>query len=553
MTRTALKQRATPLLLWLFSLAVYSINLNRLPHIDELYHMLAAQGLIATGEPAIGEAGRYWRGYPLTWLVARSIEFFGPSLAAGRLPAAVAMACLVVLLFLFLRREVDALAAWLGSGLFAVSPFAIDTAQFIRFYSLQGLAFFAGAWLIYELTRTPSWRHPYPWLLTVLALGLLGFAMHLQITTLLGIAGLATWAATTLLLTWLATASITRWQQILAIAGLVGLGVVAVTGLAATGLLARLWVDFRFAPVFNQPYVNQFWFYHAWYMLLYPIPWSLASLLTLLALIKHPRAASFVTTVFVIGFVLNSLAGSKNLRYLFYAQPFLFALWGISLAAIVAWLREGGWLAVLGQRLAARFSLLSERLAAGLARCLVVVALAYLILVNPAWLRSLTLLADITVPPAEPRTDWRAAQPNLQPWLDTVEVVVVGDDVGPLYYYGRADVLFNVSKFEELPQPRYPFQPDFRTDVPTINDVASLETVLECHASGLFLTLAQFWGTDGPLRDPAVEQLLVERAQPIIVPAESRVVAFVWQHALDDRRPEVCAALPPLAVARERR
>ena len=41
-------------LVWFAAAApLYSINLDRLPHPDEYHHILAAQGLIATGEPRI--------------------------------------------------------------------------------------------------------------------------------------------------------------------------------------------------------------------------------------------------------------------------------------------------------------------------------------------------------------------------------------------------------------------------------------------------------------------------------------------------------------------
>jgi 4-amino-4-deoxy-L-arabinose transferase-like glycosyltransferase len=113
---SSLRYWLAPVLIGIASLLIYSINLEKPPHHDELYHMLAAKGLLATGEPAIGEDGRYWRGYPWTWLVARSFELFGESLSAGRLPSVVLMAALVVLLFEFLRREAGGTAAWLRFG-----------------------------------------------------------------------------------------------------------------------------------------------------------------------------------------------------------------------------------------------------------------------------------------------------------------------------------------------------------------------------------------------------------------------------------------------------
>jgi len=84
---SSLRLWLTPVLLGFACLLLYSINLGRPAHYDEFFHLLAAEGLLATGEPAIGEDGRYWRGYPLTWLVAQSFALLGPSVAVARLPA----------------------------------------------------------------------------------------------------------------------------------------------------------------------------------------------------------------------------------------------------------------------------------------------------------------------------------------------------------------------------------------------------------------------------------------------------------------------------------
>ena len=48
------------------------------------------------------------------------------------------------------------LAAWIGAGLFMVSPFAVEVAQFARFYAPQTLALFVAAILTYEALRHPG-------------------------------------------------------------------------------------------------------------------------------------------------------------------------------------------------------------------------------------------------------------------------------------------------------------------------------------------------------------------------------------------------------------
>jgi hypothetical protein len=536
----------TPLVVGLLSLLLYTSSLERPPHNDELYHMLAAHGLIETGEPAIGETGRYTRGYPTTWLVAQSIQLFGPGLASGRLPSVVFMVGLVVLMFLFLRREAGSLAAWFGAGLFAVSPFAIDMAQFVRFYSMQGFCFFAAAWIVYHLVGVWSWRRPWHWLLAVAATLLLVFTVDLQVTTMLGIAGIAVWAVAALLLPFLASPDHSTRLKVGAVGGLAALAVAALLVLVATGRLAELWAAFRYVPIFNQPNADRFWFYHSWYVLYYPTLWTLVGVLTVLALIERTRPASFALAVFAVGFLLNSFAGPKSLRYIFYAQPFLFLLWGMGLAAAIRWMRESALVAELERRLQAQLTLLDRRWAALAARALVIGAVAFVILANPAWLRSVTLLAGITVPPELPPVRWAAAEPSLRPWLDEAEVVVVAEELNPLYFYGRADVLLNPSRYDELPEDiRQPFTPDQRTSVPSIPDAASLAKVMDCHADGLFLIEEQFWGPGArTLRDPAVEELLIRRAERIDLPPETQLIAFAWTTSFPNGRPASCAELP---------
>lgn len=530
---TSLLERpwAAALLLGLASLLLYSINIEHAPHHDELYHILAAKGLLETGLPAIGEDGRYWRGYPLTWLVAQSFALLGPGLAAARLPSALFMAGLVVLLFRFIRREAgSSTAAWLGAGLFAISPFAIELAQFVRFYSLQCLLFFAAAWLAYALPG----RSFQPWRrlpMAAAALLLLAFAAHLQPTTLLGVAGLGLWLVGALLLPWLLDDAVPRSRKTgllltLAAAGLLALGLAW-----AGGLLAALWQDYGSTSLFNRPQANQFWFYHAWYSLLYPTLWTLSGPLAILALIRWPRLAGFLIVVFATGFLLNSFAASKSMRYIAYAQPFLFALWGLGLAALLAMTKS-----LLGRargRLAASLAPLPAKSAHRLAFLLIAMSLAFLLVANPALLRSATLLAGITVPPELPPNDWEAARSVLELLAEGVEAVVTTDELHMLYYYGRADYLLAASKFGELPiERRAPFGRDVRTDVAVIDDTQSLELILRCHESGLFVTQLQHWpGGQRPRAElGAAAPLLHALAEPVDVPPRSRLVAFAWRN-----------------------
>ena len=191
-------------------------------------------------------------------------------------------------------------------------------------------------------------------------------------------------------------------------------------------------------------------------------------------------------------------------------------------------------------------TLFSHKLAQSLANLLIIGALAFLVLANPALLRTVTLLAGFTVPSELPPNDWNAARPVLEPLIDEVEVVVTTDDLRMLYYYGHADYLLSASKFGELPAAsRQPFGRDVRTDVSVIADARSLEVIMRCHASGLFVTQTQHW-IDGARRRAEVTEtapLLDRLAAKVELPARSRLIAFVWRNEPDASAATACAEL----------
>ena len=103
--------------------------------------------------------------------------------------------------------------------------------------------------------------------------------------------------------------------------------------------------------------------------------------------------------------------------------------------------------------------LIREKLAAGIrelggaswmADVLLAGALGFLLLANAATIRTVALLADVTVPPEQPRTNWPAAREALEPWLERADIVVTTEELGHLYFLGRYDVRFSPSKLGEL-------------------------------------------------------------------------------------------------------
>ena len=530
-----------PVLLAVAAGLLYAINLGRLPHPDELHHAIAARGLLETGEPRIAE-GVYSRGLLYTWMVAGAYALFGDGLAVARLPSLICMAVLVGLLFAWLRHQAGSLAAWLGAGLFAVSPFAVDTAQFARFYAPQCLALFVAAVLIHEAVLTrDGWRRQL--LLGALALPPLLLAIYFQPTTLIGMTGIGLWVAGALALPWLAAPEVPARRKLALALAVLALGLAVLAGAVATGILGEFWRRYRWTPLFNQGTQDQFWFYHAWFSLLYPSLWPLTGILGLVAVVARPKAASFALTVFALAFLLNSVAAAKSLRYLVYAQPFLFAVWGIALAAL--WEPLRGFLARLRQGLGDTLGELG-RPYRPLGWVLVAGAVLFLLLANPAWLRTTAILADITVPPEQPMADWPRARPALEPWLQRADVVVTTEELATLYFLGRYDIRFSRSKLEELDADQQrEFGIDFRTGRPVISTKESIERLLACYPTGVILGPRNTWNNP-TLIDAELVQLIQSRLRPIPLPPGSHIFAFAWEQPSGDPSAAACAELPRL-------
>ena len=196
------RQWVAPLALFAIGLVLYSINLDKPPRFDELYHLLGARGYLEHGEPRIAE-GVYERARYFTAAIALLFSAFGESLVVARLPAVICGSLLVSLLFVWVRSVAGQPAAWFAAIAFLISPFAAQVFQEVRFYAPFILLFWLGAMAVYAAStaeRPSSGR--LVWLTLAAAVCLCG-AMYLQPLTLIGLVGLGLWLAIQVGLPWL--------------------------------------------------------------------------------------------------------------------------------------------------------------------------------------------------------------------------------------------------------------------------------------------------------------------------------------------------------------
>jgi hypothetical protein len=300
------------------------------------------------------------------------------------------------------------------------------------------------------------------------------------------------------------------------------------------------WERYRFTQLFNADKQNEFWFYHIRFLLYYPTLWTLVGPLAIFSIVRSPKFAWFAISIFSISFVLMSFAGTKNTRYLSFAPPFLAIVWGVGLAYVLPSL----WRYLEGTRTVfINTFAMSPRLNSIGGSTAVALAISILLLTNPFWLRTATIIANVSMPFETPATDWDAAREALTPWVEDAGIMITTEELGAIYYLGRSDVRFSPSKIRELaPDQRKEFGIDHRTGRPIITKPESLEQLIECFPSGLVVGPIEHWGKQ-ILISEAVQAVIKKHAGPIEVPEESHLYAWGWDREPRDSESGYCSDL----------
>jgi hypothetical protein len=516
------------------ALAVRLPHFDHVAYFDELYHFLAAQSWLADGQLRVAD-GIYDRTPLFTVFLAQWLGLFGESLVIARLPSLIAGTALVVLVFLWTRAVAGSVAAVLAALFLALDPENLQISQWGRFYALHVATFWLGAVGTYSLVTSAPSAAGRALLLAAGVLACFGAALYLQLTTLIGLLGVAVWSALALGLPWLAKCSPrARWGIG---AGVVLLGGASIWALVESGLVAELLARYRSTPLHQAGNRDAFWYYHSFLTIYYPTMWPLVPLAVVVGLAYRPRPAAFCTCVVAIVFVVHSFAAAKSMRYLTYVAPFLFVLWGIALAEV--WPRLRGFLEDAGARALAwlRLGWLGRP---GIFAMLVVV-LAFTIAANGAFVRSAATMFGFVIPPMQRSPDWAAAKDALAPWLADAAIVLTTDELSALHYLGRYDVLISKSRLSEL-RNGGEFSLDPRTGRPVIGRPESLALILDCYPDGLLVVDAGRWRNPAQL-DHAVADLTEARTEEVELSAVG-MHAYVWRQRDDTRRAEVCANLP---------
>lgn len=523
-----------PVVLGCLALAVRLPHFDHVAHFDELYHFFAAQSWLAEGQLRVAD-GVYTRTPLFTIFLAQWLGLFGENLVVARLPSLIAGTALVVLVLLWTRAVAGSLAAILAALLLALDPENLQISQWGRFYTLHCLMFWLGAIGTYRLVMSPP---PTFGRAVLLAAGILicfAAALYLQITTLVGLLGVALWSALALGPPWLARCSpLSRWGIAVALALLAG---ATIWIFVETGLMTELLARYRSTPLYQAENRDAFWYYHSYLTIYYPTLWPLVALAVVIGLAYRPRPTAFCACVVAVAFVVHSFAAPKSMRYLTYVAPFLFVLWGIALAEV--WPRLRRFLEDVGTRALAWLGL--GRLGRPGVYAALAVVLVFTVVANGAFVRTAATMFNFVIPPMQRAADWAAAKAPLGPWLADADIVLTTNELSALYYLGRYDVLISKSRLSEL-RDGGEFSLDPRTGRPVITTPESLTLIMDCYPDGLIVADATRWGNRAQV-DAAVIQLIEARAEEVELPAAA-MHAYVWRQPDDSGRAEACARLP---------
>lgn len=509
------------------ALVVRLAYLDHPPLFDELYHVMAARSWAADGTLAIGD-GEYTRTAAFTKLVGVLFKLFGASLEVARLPAVVAGTLWVGALAWWSGRLAGRTVGWIAGLLFCLDAGSIALAQFARFYTLHGLLFFVGAVAIFGLVGR-QWPGRRAVIALAVAFVSLSAAMYFQFSTLVGIAAIGLWLLGVMI--WRAVAGVGApgalrrklgWTRSLAAAAgaLVAL-LIAMVLLRDT--LMVIWRLYRFAPAWAAPTANEIRWYEGFLWIRYPTLWSFLPAAIVIGAVRHRAMLVFSAFVFGVSFALVSLASAKAERYIYFAIPFFFSIWGLAFAVVLPLVRRGATSLVEG--------LLGRSAPSALPRIASLLAPVGIALFAAYYSTGFDLTRRMLFPGDRERpymeSDWAAAADSLKALADSVELVVVTALPKAAYFIQRGDVTLSRTELAELTVGTEEFTVDPRTGQPAISAPASLGQLMECFDTGLLIIEEAHWRRADVVSDSTAD-FVIAHTREIAMPPSWHIKAFRW-------------------------
>lgn len=505
----------TALAVFVVALVVRLVALGDAGMFDEYYHVLAAQQWMTDGTFGSNVDGHYDRAAAFTLLVLLSMRAFGETLVAARIPALIAGSLLPLVIYLGIRRIDPArLPALLAAGFVIFDPYLLGLSQVARFYTLHALLFWIGVFALYAATKWESpLRRRILW--SMLAVAAFTGALHLQIVTVIGF-GAVVIGLVLADMRWILGVARRGGRSKLVLAGLALLVLLVVAGIwIERDTVMEMWRRFGWTPPWLEGQGGNVRYYHWFLQREYQAWWPLLPFACVVAVLRRRRLAIMSAVAFAVVFVTSSLAASQVPRYIAYALPFMFIVWGLALADLIPWIGR------LCRRAARRLvggRWATAPLAIGIA--------GFLVVTTPAWMKTLRAVNPIAPTPPYVASDWALAAELLAPVLagETIHASTAGPPA--LYHTGRLDFEIGTNFLPGGSAGRE-FDIDRRLGRPVLTSPESFELLYACYESGLVTAQTPHWREAWAIDDAAADWI-VANAEAVPIPEDARIRAYRW-------------------------
>lgn len=509
---------------FIISLGFRAANIEHEPITDELYHLLAGDSWVRTGSLSIAE-GEYTRASMYSKFVGVLHGITDGDVNSIRFVGALIGAILVVLVFLWSARTSGLLSGAIAATLLALMPGAIFLSQHIRFYNLHALIFFviaAGAYAL--VTDAMSIRRKAVIGAGLVLLSLL--ATHLQITTLVGLAGIGLWIFfynIAWIVAWVRQGGRALWIALALIAAAIALAIFGrsfVADLLGVYLFTALW-NSGDSPLY----------YHYFYSQQFGALWSLMPVAVLTSILVRPRPALFCASIFLFSLMVQSFGGMRAERFLFYAMPFFFIIWGIAGAAVYELFRNQIRSFLSG------FDFLGERtwILRFSPPVIMICAASFLLLSTPFLKMSVRMAMGQTSATNggaaywdRYATDWRAASSRLKILHAENDVTIVSQELQALYFVGDYDYNLSATTLADVMSYGNESNIDPRTGRPAFADAKSLLAIIDCNDSGVIVIHNPAWRNRTRVTNAVADAIELNTTQ-LEVPGDWGLMLFQWQ------------------------
>ena len=384
--------------------------------VDEMFHVFAAQGLLATGQPLLPSGLFYNRSLITSWIVATSFQIFGISEYAARLPFLLIGAGAILVSYILAKEIFDQRVALVTVLLLAISPWQIYWSTNARMYILLQFVYVLFIYFMY-LAWNEGVRHGrinHIRFLSFTGASLVMIALAFQLHDF-GILFVGVGVAFLFLL---------LWEQILE---KVNLGRIRNTTIlfiivaAGIAILVFLINPFGMLTPKAGPIGMQLgeWFYILFFGRYFPV-FGLFAAVALLSFLKRSagRESLLLIGFFIPLLLLSLFLDQKNSRYIFFLFPLLVILASYGITVTWDWYQA---------RKTSATSLV------------VPLCIGLLLLMTVIGLIGAVTDEYHPLPYEDPHPHWNDAAAYVGSRLESGDVVVSTMPVCTLYYLGKTD------------------------------------------------------------------------------------------------------------------